>query len=100
MEKERLELGNLLDKETLDETAVIRQFENPERARTDLATEGFRYFLQVRKTTGHDRYQQLKRHFWEFRRERKHRAGERFNRENRGSGGRGREGGGVGIDLS
>jgi Spy/CpxP family protein refolding chaperone len=74
LERERLELGHLLDQETLNEAAAIRQFEKLERARANLSTERFRYLLQVRKTIGYDRLQRLKEHFREFRREKMRRG--------------------------
>ncbi|MGD8370729.1 MAG: periplasmic heavy metal sensor [Syntrophobacterales bacterium] len=74
LERERLELGHLLDQETLNEASAIRQFEKLERARANLSTERFRYLLQVRKTIGYDRLQRLKEHFREFRREKMRRG--------------------------
>ena len=78
VERERLELGNLLESQTLDEVAVVRQFEKLENARTTMATERFRYFIQVRKTIGYDRFQRLKTVFREIRRERGRQESDRF----------------------
>ena len=70
VERERLELGTLLENQTLDEAAAVRQFEKLEKARTRMATERFRYFIQVRRTIGYDRFQRLKTFFREYRRDR------------------------------
>ena len=67
LEKERFELGLLLDTETLDEAAAMAQFKRVEKARNDLSTERFRHLLGVRKILGHDRYQDLKMSFREMR---------------------------------
>lgn len=74
LERERLELENLLDTETLNEPATLNQFEKLEKARANLATERFRYLLQVRKTIGYDRFKSLHEHFREFRRQGKRRS--------------------------
>jgi Spy/CpxP family protein refolding chaperone len=66
VEREQFELDNLLEKEALDEKAVMAQFSKLEKARSDLANERFRYLLEARKTLGFDRYQQLKVLFGEF----------------------------------
>ena len=79
LERERFELENLLEKETLNEMAVMEQFEKLEKARSDLAGERFRFLLQARKILGFERYQRLKSLFREFREKR--RAGARqFNK--------------------
>jgi Spy/CpxP family protein refolding chaperone len=89
VEREQLELGSILDKETLDEAAAVKQFEKLEMARTKLATERFRYFLQVRETIGYDRFQRLRGHFREFRQKKRERRGHEFS----GDEVRGRKGG-------
>ena len=60
VEKQRFELGNLLDKKTLDEATVMQQFTKLEKARTELSRERFSYLLGVRKILGQERYQTLK----------------------------------------
>ena len=67
VEKERLELGILMDKETLDEDAVRGQFKKLGQARAHLAAERFRFILAVRKILGAERFQGLKTLFWESR---------------------------------
>ena len=86
VERERLELEYTLDQQALDEAVALQQFNKLEAARANLATERFRYLLQVRKTIGYDRFQSLKRHFREFRRDRMRR---RFQGPEEGEGGRG-----------
>jgi len=60
LEAERFELGNLLDKKTLDEAAVMQQFTKLEKARTELSRERFNFLVEVRKILGQERYQTLK----------------------------------------
>ena len=60
LEKARLELGIMMDKETLDEEAIMGQFKNLAQARANLASERFRFFLEVRKILGAERFQSLK----------------------------------------
>ena len=67
LEKERFELDNLMGQETLDEDGVMSQFKKLGKARDNLSAERFRFLLQVRKTLGSDRYQNLKMLFKEFR---------------------------------
>jgi len=71
VEKERFELENLMELETLDEAAVMNQYDRLEKARAKIAAERFRFLLEVRKVVGHERFQQLKIRFKKFRKERK-----------------------------
>ncbi|OEU52119.1 MAG: hypothetical protein BA872_06355 [Desulfobacterales bacterium C00003060] len=80
LERERFELENLIEKETLDETAVMDRFKNLEKARSNLAGERFRFLLQARKILGFERYQRLKNLFVEFR-GKKHPGARRFNKD-------------------
>lgn len=59
LERERFELENILDQQSLDEKAAMDQFRKIERYREKLSTERFRYLLEVRKMLGHERYQRL-----------------------------------------
>ena len=70
LEIERLEFESLMERETLDESAVMKQFDKLEGARKALSTERFRFLLQVRKTLGFERFQQLKVMHRELRRHR------------------------------
>lgn len=67
MERGWLELDNLLEKESLDEAAAMEEFAKVKTARSDLATEGFRFLLEVRKILGPERYQRLKASFKQIR---------------------------------
>ena len=60
VEREQFELGNLVERETLNEAAVMEQFTKLEKARTNLSTERFSFLLQVRKILGSERFQRLK----------------------------------------
>jgi Spy/CpxP family protein refolding chaperone len=77
VEKQRFELGNLLDKKTLDEAAVMQQFTKLEKARTELSRERFGFLVEVRKILGQERYQTLKQ---EGRKRRSSRMGRRMER--------------------
>jgi Spy/CpxP family protein refolding chaperone len=79
VERERLELSILMDKETMDEDAVKGQFKRLGQARASLAAERFRFILAVRKILGATRFQSLKMLFWESREKRLHRQS-RFKR--------------------
>lgn len=71
MERGWLELDNILEKEDLDEAAAMEEFEKVKVARSNLATERFRFLLDVRRILGSDRYQRLKALFREIRKEMK-----------------------------
>ena len=60
VEKERFELENLLEAETLNEAAVMEQFKRVEKERFELSTERFRFLIQLRKILGFERLQKLK----------------------------------------
>ena len=66
--RERLEFEYLMEREALDEPAVMKQFDKLEGALNALSTERFRFLLQVRKTVGFERFQKLKVMHREFRR--------------------------------
>jgi len=71
LEKQRFELENLLEKETLNESAVMEQFKKMESSKNRLSTEYFRFLLQVRKILGFERYQDLKMKYKTFRQQKK-----------------------------
>ncbi len=62
VEKEQLELENLLDAKELDEKALQAQHQKLEQARTALADERFGFIMQTRKILGNERFQQVKMH--------------------------------------
>jgi Spy/CpxP family protein refolding chaperone len=59
VEIEQLELEMLIENPTLDEPAVLNQYQNLEKARMALGTERFRFFMLVRKIIGYEKFQQL-----------------------------------------
>jgi len=72
LERERLELENLFENEKLNEAEVMKRFSQMENARTRLATERFRFIIEVRKTIGLERYRTLKTSFDRFRKQMRH----------------------------
>jgi len=60
VEEERFALEELLEREQLDESAIMDQFRKLERARSKLAEERFMFLLGVRKIVGFERFEQLK----------------------------------------
>jgi len=76
LEKERLELENLFENETLNEAEVMKRFGQMENARTRLSAERFRFIVEVRKTIGLERYRTLKTSFDKFRKQTKRRIAE------------------------
>jgi len=71
LEKERFELNNLLENDSFDETAAMKQFKKLEKARTNIAHERFRFLLRIRKILGFERYQLLKVKYREYREKRR-----------------------------
>ena len=67
VEKERLELEQLLDSTTFDPAASLERFKRLQEAHKNLATERFQFLLQVRSLLGHDRFQLLKAEVWKYR---------------------------------
>jgi hypothetical protein len=66
VEREQFELENLIEKETLNEDAIMAQFRRLEKAREDLSSERFRFLLEVRKIMGLQRFQTIKMAFQAF----------------------------------
>jgi hypothetical protein len=63
VEREQLELETLIEKETLNEDAIMAQFRKLEKAREDLSSERFRFLLEVRRIMGLQRFQMIKMTF-------------------------------------
>jgi Spy/CpxP family protein refolding chaperone len=59
VEREQLELENMMGKRKINETAIRKQNRKLEKARSDLADAKFSFVIQVRKIIGHGRFQQL-----------------------------------------
>jgi hypothetical protein len=66
VEREQLELENLIENETLNEDAIMAQFRKLEKAREDLSSERFRFLLEVRRIMGLQRFQTIKMAFEAF----------------------------------
>ncbi len=73
VEKERFELENILENETLNEHAVTEQFKKLEKARASLAGEHFNFLIQVRKILGNERFQRIKMFYGKLRHQKMHR---------------------------
>jgi Spy/CpxP family protein refolding chaperone len=73
VEKEQFKLRNLLEAETLDERAAEEQFKKLQAARATMDAERFRYFLEVRKILGYQKFQMLEIIYREFRERLPHR---------------------------
>lgn len=73
VEGERFELGNLLEREALDEAAVMQQFKKLEEARTELSRERFNFLVEVRKILGHERFRRIKEQRGKLQKHRMHR---------------------------
>jgi len=71
VEEERFELNNLIESKTINDEAVLNQSQRLEHARSNLSSERFHFFLDVRKLLGFDRYQQLKSMYQTMRQKRK-----------------------------
>lgn len=59
VDKERLILEEIMDKEQLNEARSTEQFRKVEKRRAVLSEERFRYFLEVRKVLGAERFRKL-----------------------------------------
>jgi len=60
MQKERLELEQLLDSTSFDSAASMARFMKVQAAQKDIAVERFRFLLGVREIVGLERFQELK----------------------------------------
>lgn len=85
LEEEQFELNNLIDSKTLNDKAVLKQSQKLDKARSTLSTERFRFFLDVRKLLGYDRYQQLKSMFQSMRDNNKRSRFKNMNRRHKGN---------------
>jgi len=83
MEKESLNLEQLMSSKALDESAVMNQFKKVQDALTQLGMERFKFVLEVRKILGPDRFEELRGIFKETR---MNRQGGRFGQWQEGSG--------------
>jgi len=60
IELAQFDVERMMEGETLDESALMTQFNKLESVRADLSRERFQYFVQVRKTLGSERFQKIK----------------------------------------
>lgn len=63
VQKEKLELEQVLDQPNFNEPACMNRFKKFQDARTNLCNERFKFLVKVRKLLGLDRYRQLKTEF-------------------------------------
>ena len=61
VEKEQFEYQTLMESQNLDESAVNRQLQKLEKARSKLNSERSSFVVGIRKILGHDRFQKLQR---------------------------------------
>lgn len=66
MDKLWLDIDTRFDKEEFDESAILEQFKKHEAERSAIATERFRFLVNVRKILGRERYQRLKAFYEEL----------------------------------
>lgn len=64
VEKEKLELEEIMDSQTFDKKACLKQFQSLSAAKAQLATERFSFIIGIRELFGQERYLELasKRH--------------------------------------
>ena len=72
VDREGLELEQLLDSTTFDPAASMERFKKLQETHKALATERFQFLLHVRSLLGLDRFQLLKAQVWKYRMKQKH----------------------------
>jgi Spy/CpxP family protein refolding chaperone len=60
IELEQFDMERMMEGKTLDESALMTQFDKLESVRADLSMERFQYLVQVRKILGSERFQKIK----------------------------------------
>jgi len=82
LEKERLKLEDMLDRESVNESAAKAQFKRVEEKRSKLASERFQFILDARKLLGPERFRILTDKFQEMRKNRRSGpSGERWSHD-------------------
>ncbi len=61
LETEQMELQCLIEDPELNEPTAMTQYRKLDKARSELGLERFRFFLEVRKIVGHERFNTLMR---------------------------------------
>jgi len=67
LENERARFSAVMEREPLNEAAVMAQFGRLEEARTQLSAERVHYILELRKLLGQERFQRVKIYFSKLR---------------------------------
>jgi Spy/CpxP family protein refolding chaperone len=75
LEKERSRFAATMEREPLNEAAVMTQFGRLEETRTRLAAERVHYVIELRKVLGPERFQRVKTYFSKMRDKRSKTAG-------------------------
>jgi Spy/CpxP family protein refolding chaperone len=75
LEKERLKLEDMLDKDSLNESAAKAQVKRVEEKRSKLALERFQFILDARKVLGPERFRTLTAKFEDMKKARHSRTG-------------------------
>jgi len=70
LKKEQIALEWFIEKEKLDESACMDQFQKVLNARNKLSMERYNFLIEVRKLLGYERFLQLRPKFHELRKER------------------------------
>jgi len=73
LKKEQIALEWFIEKEELDESACMVQFQKVLNARNKLSTERYSFLIEVRKLLGYERFLRLKPKFYQLRKERSQR---------------------------
>ena len=77
LKKAQIALEWFVEKEKLDESACKDQFQKVLEARNALSTERYSFLIEVRKLLGYERFLQLKPKFYELRKEKSRKDGDR-----------------------
>lgn len=75
LEKERARFAATMEREPLNEAAVMAQFGRLEETRTQLAAERVHYVIEIRKLLGPERFQRVKTYFSKLREKKTKNAG-------------------------
>jgi Spy/CpxP family protein refolding chaperone len=63
VKKEGFVLEQIIENDNMDKAACMEQFKKLQDVRTKVEVESFRFFVEVRKLLGYDRFQQFKKIF-------------------------------------
>jgi len=85
LKKEQIALEWFIEKEKLDESACMVQFQKLLNARNKLSSERYSFLIEVRKLLGYERFLQLKPKFHELGKERSQKYNWRKEPKDRGA---------------